>query len=415
VKRLFELILVARLLFPFFDSPLTHLYSDAQRHWDNGGLFLHPNIMGSNDPYLYQLWIFAVRWACDDYAPAVLLACGLLCAAMPVGWYRALRELLPKRWALSGALIIALVPDSISIYAYFMNETLLMTLLGFCFWLTLRSHRKGTLCAYLLASAAWTCAAMTRTVAAPMALASVAALWLTQSQRPSRLAASALFAAALIVPAGLHAQRNLHYFAPFGNLYFNSIYHDSGQRDIRVDYGPQGGFQFGAPSFYNPTYYPFSDWLTDRRGTASITIDTRRGTADWKREQARIRALRRFPVWRQRWEDFQYLLFGQEWPNNDRSTFIGTATLWDRWMWPPLLLFLLYASARRWFVGAAWLLPACALGTVLLIAMQTQGVTEARFREPLDPLLVASAVCALYYALRAAHSRPLSALAQLQQ
>lgn len=405
MKQLFGLALVARLLFPFFDSPLTHLYSDPQRHWDNARLFLNPDILGSNDPYLYQLWLFAVQWLSHGSAPVVLLASGVLCAAMPFGWYRALRELLPRPWAVGGALIIALIPESISLYAYFMNETLLMTLLGFCFWLTLRSHRKGTLLPYLLASAAWTCATMTRTVALPMALLSMGALWLMQSQRLSRLVLSAVMAAALIVPAGLHSASNLHYFAPFGNLYLNSIYHDSGQRVIRVDYGTQGAYQFGAPSFYHPSYYPFSGWLTDRSGTASITIDTSRGTADWKREQARIRALRQFPAWRQRWEDFQYLLFGQDWPNNDASSFIGAATVWDRWMWAPLLLFLLYAVARRWFLGPAWLLPACGLGTVLLLVMQTQGVTEARFREPIDALLVASSICAVYFASRRAPSR----------
>jgi hypothetical protein len=417
VKQLFGLILVARLLFPFFDSPLTHLYSDPQRHWENAALFLHPNIMGSNDPYLYQLWLFAVRWITSSDPPAVLLACGLLCAAMPFGWYKALRELLPKSWALGGAVLIALIPDSISVYAYFMNETLLMTLLGFCFWLTLRSHRKGTFWAYALASAAWTCAAMTRTVAVPMALASIAILWLTQSRRLWKFAASALIGAALIVPAGLHAQRNLHFFAPFGNLYVNSIYHDSGRRVIRLYYGALGGYQFGAPSFYNPTYYPFSEWLTDRQGVALVSIDTQHGTADWKREAARILAARQFPAWQQRWEDFQYLLFGQEWPNNDQSTFIGAATVWTRWIWAPLLLFLLYAVARRWFEGVSWLLPACGLGSVLLLAMQTQAVTEARFREPIDAILAASAVFALGSRLGAAQSRRLYAppIAQAKQ
>jgi hypothetical protein len=407
VKWLFGLTLVARLLFPFFDSPLTHLYSDPQRHWDNARLFLHPNILGSNDPYLYQAWLFAVRWISNDHAPGVALACGLLCAAMPYGWYRALRELLPRPWALAGALLIALLPETFSMYAYFMNETLLMTLLGFCFWLTLRSHRKGSPGAYALATLAWTCAAMTRTVALPMACGSMAALWLLQSQRLLKLTLSAVIAAVVVVPAGLHAQTNLHFFAPFGNLYFNSIYHDSGEHDIRVDYGPLGIYQFGAPSFYNPTYWPFSPWLTERRGTASITIDTVHGTADWKREQTRIRRQRQFPAWRQRWEDFQYLLLGQEWPNNDAGTYIGEATLWARWMWPPVLLFLLLAVARGWFRGTAWLLPVCALGTFLVLAMQTHGVTEARFRVPIDELFAACAICAIYFASGGTQSRPL--------
>jgi ABC-type amino acid transport system permease subunit len=410
VKRLFELTLIARLLFPFFDSPLTHLYSDPQRHWDNAALFLHPGIMGSSDPYLYQAWLFAVRWITHDHAPGVMLASGLLCAAMPWGWYRALRELLPEHWALGGALVIALLPESLSLYAYFMNETLLMTLLGFCFWLTLRSHRKQTFAAYALATVVWTCAAMTRTIALPLACGSMAALWLIQPQRLVKFTLSAVVAIVVMVPAGLHAQRNLHVFAPFGNLYLNSIYHDSGAHDIRVDYGPLGVYQFGAPSFYNPTYWPFSDWLTDRRGVATIAIDTTHGTADWKREQARVRAQRTFSPWRQRWEDFQYLLLGQQWPNNDAGTFIGQATLWDRWMWPPLLLFLAYAMARRWFRGAAWLLPVAAWGTFGLLALQTQGVTESRFRVPFDELILAAAICALYFASGGTQTSPLRRL-----
>jgi Dolichyl-phosphate-mannose-protein mannosyltransferase len=397
VKRLFELLLAARLLFPFYDSPLTHLYSDPQRHWDNGALFTHPSILGSNDPYLYQVWMFALRWISHGNASVVLLGCGILCAAMPIGWYRALREVLPKSWALGGAIVIALIPESISLYAYFMNETLLMTLLGFCFWLTLRSWRKQTIGAYTLACIAWSCAALTRTVALPMAIGCLAGLWLIQSQRLPKLMIAMAVACLLAVPAGLHAQRNLNYFAPFGNLYFNSIYHDSGMHDIAVDYGPLGRFQFGAPSFYGPTYLPFSNWTTDRRGVAHISINTVHGREDWKRERARIRSQRLFPIWRQRWEDFQYLLFGLEWPNSNGDTVQGMATVWGRWLWPALLLFLSWALVRGWFLGRAWLLPVCGLGTIALLAMQTQGVTEARFREPIDQVLMAAAVCAIYF------------------
>jgi Dolichyl-phosphate-mannose-protein mannosyltransferase len=415
VKRLFELTLAVRLLYPFFNSPLTHLYSDPQRHWDNAANFLHPNIMGSSDPYLYQAWLFAVRWVTHDQAAGVCLGSGLLCAAMPIGWYRCLRELLPQRWAIAGALAIALLPESFSLYAYFMNETLLTTLLGFSFWLTLRAHRKGTLSAYALASAAWTCAGMTRTIALPLGCGSMLALWLLQPRKLPRVALSVVLAAVLVVPAGLHAQRNLHYFAPFGNLFSNSIYHDSGRHDIRLDYGPLGTYQFGAPSFYNPTYWPFSSWLTDRRGVMSVTIDTTHGTLDWKEQRTQARSQRQFPAWRQRWEDFQYLLFAQEWPNNDTASFMGLATLWDRWMWPPLMLIMCYAMVRGHFRGASWLLPVGALGTLILLALQTQGVTEARFREPFDELLVACVVCALYVASGGTQSRPLRPSPQLQQ
>jgi Na+-translocating ferredoxin:NAD+ oxidoreductase RnfD subunit len=79
------------------------------------------------------------------------------------------------------------------------------------------------------------------------------------------------------------------------------------------------------------------------------------------------------------------------------TTFLGRATFWGRWLWSPLLLFLLGAVVRGWFRGRAWLLPLCALGTIALLICQTQGVMEARFRVPIDAIAVAAAVCALYF------------------
>ena len=77
-------VLVLRLLYPFFNSPLTHIFSDPQRHWDNAALFLHPSVMGSGDPYLYQLWLFVLRQLADDSSAPILTACGALCAAHAV-------------------------------------------------------------------------------------------------------------------------------------------------------------------------------------------------------------------------------------------------------------------------------------------------------------------------------------------
>ncbi|MFI5284503.1 MAG: hypothetical protein ACHQ0J_15470, partial [Candidatus Dormibacterales bacterium] len=232
----FGALLLGRLLFPFFNSPLNHVFSDPGRHWENAQRFLHPSIMGSNDPFAYQLWLYLLQGVAHGDAPTVLLGCGLLCAAMPYGWYRALRELRPRAPALGGALLIGLIPESISIYAYFMTETLLLTLLGFCFWLTLRAFRKRSLTAFALACALWVCAAFTRTVAAPMALGCVLLLWATQPQRPAKALVALALGCALAIPAGLHARANLGFFAPVGNLYFNEIYHNSGTRDIAVNY-----------------------------------------------------------------------------------------------------------------------------------------------------------------------------------
>src|SRR5579863_9168421 len=119
-RTLFGAVLVIRLLYPFFNSPLSHIFSDPQRHWDNAALFLHPSVMGSGDPYLYQLWLFALRQVADGSSAAILTACGVLCALMPYGWYRALRELMPRTAALRAGTLIGLWPPFLGCYAYFM-------------------------------------------------------------------------------------------------------------------------------------------------------------------------------------------------------------------------------------------------------------------------------------------------------
>jgi hypothetical protein len=395
VRRLqagFGLLLLCRLLYPFFNAPLDHLFSDPLRHWENGANFLHPTIMGSADPLMYQFWIFALRSLSRESAPAVLLGCGLLCAAMPYGWYRALREVTSRRRALFGAILIGIVPESVSLYAYFMNETLLLTLLGFCFWLTLRSRRKATAAAFIVAVIAWTCAALTRTVAVPMALGCIAWLWSSQPQRLIKLFGAIAVAAALVIPAGLHGRAKLGYFAPLGNLYFNEIYHASGMRDIAVDYGPDGRYRFGSPSFYNPTFWPFSRWTTDRTGVAAIDIDLTQGRAPWIAEKRRVAQQRTFSAWRQRIEDCAYLFFAQSWPNSDPASLFGRLTLWTRWIWAPLALVVSWGTLTRRYRGTEYLVPLCALGTLALLLLQNEGVMEARFREPVDAILVCSAL-----------------------
>jgi Dolichyl-phosphate-mannose-protein mannosyltransferase len=388
----FGLLLLLRLLYPFFNSPLDHLFSDPQRHWENGANFLHPTIMNCADPRLFQAWIFALRSVAGGSAPAILLGCGLLCAAMPYGWYRALRELQPKRRALVGAILIGTIPESISVYAYFMNETLLLSLLGFCFWLTLRSRRKGTLMAFIAVVTVWLCASLTRTVAVPMAFCCLAWLWFTQSQRLNKLIAGVAVACLFAVPAGLYGSAKLGFFAPLGNLYFNEIYSASGMRDIATDYGPDGNYRFGSPSFYNPTFWPFSSWLTGRSGVAAFKIDLTQGRTPWIREKNQIRLKRTFPIWRQRSEDAAYLLFAQVWPNSDRASVFGWLTLWTRWLWAPLILLVCWATVTQRYRGAAYAVPLCALGTIALLMMQNEAVMEARYREPIDAILVCSAM-----------------------
>ena len=388
----FGAALLFRLLYPYFNSPLDHLFSDPGRHWENGLYFLQPNLMGSGDPYLYQLWMFCLQQLTGKQPAAICLGCGVLSAAMPYGWYRALKEILPRAWALTGGLLMALTPEFFCIYAYFMNETLLLSLGGFAFWATFRAQRKRSFGAFITACALWLAAGFTRVAALPMAALCLGLLWLTQPQKLARAAAGLVLAAALIVPAGLHGRVALHYFAPFGNLYLNEIYRTSGYKDIAIDFGQQGNYQFGSPSYYNPTFYPYSRWLTARWGTVFIRIDTGHGRADWIAEAARVKRECLFSPWLDRWENFLYLSFGQPWPETDLRTLSGRLVVWSRWLWPLLIALVAGASLQRRYRGREWLLPACGLGLYVYFCLQSEGVMEARFRLPVDPEILAGAV-----------------------
>jgi hypothetical protein len=324
---------------------------------------------------------------------------------MPYGWYRALRELMPRRWALGSALLIGVAPGFLSIYAYFMTETLLLTLTGFAFWLTLRADRKRTTGAIALACVLWLAAAFTRVVALPLAVACIGWLWLSQPHKPRNLVVAATLAAVIAIPAGLHGAASLGYFAPLGNLYLNEIYRASDNKDIQIDYNAQQNYIFGSPSYYNPTFYPFSDWTTSRRGVLSITIDTRRGRADWRRVLAQVRAQSQGSRWRDFAENLCYLFFGQAWPDNDRSTVVGWLAVWSRWLLLPIVVGTALAAWRRCYRGREWLLPACALASLLLLALQREGIMEGRYRKPIEPIFLAAIALAWHARSRAAAER----------
>ncbi|MBV8063743.1 MAG: hypothetical protein JOY51_09110, partial [Nevskia sp.] len=323
---------------------------------------------------------------------------------------RALKELLPRAWAQATAVLIGLVPGFLGIYAYFMNETLLLALTGFAFWATFRAQRKRSVRAFALACALWLACGFTRSVALPMALLCLLCLWLPQRRKLAKAAVGVVLLLALAIPAGLHGKVALGYFAPFGNLYLNEVYSRSGAKNIALDFGPKGRYQFGSPSFYNPSFYPFSDWLTARDGTASVTIDLSQGRRDWVAERDRVAAERTFPRWREVWENFLYLTFAEAWPDNDLRSATGYLTVWSRWLWPPLILLVAWGVAKNRYRGREWLLPASALGMFFYLLVQRESVMEGRFRKPLDPIFVASAVVMLYRRPRRLKALPAPAI-----
>jgi hypothetical protein len=226
-----------------------------------------------------------------------------------------------------------------------------------------------------------------------MALVCLGGVWLLQPRERFVKALIGVLAFLLLAaPAGMHARMRLGFFAPFGNAYPVQIYALSGRHNIELDLGTGGHWGYGSPSFYSPTFYPFSDWTSDRQGTVSVKIDLARGREGWLAERARTARESTFSGWQRLKENLLYLLFAQSWPDNNLDDLSGQLTVWSRWLWPVVMLYVAWGAVVRGYRGREWLLPACALGMLIFLALQTTAIIEARYRKPIDPVLVAAAV-----------------------
>jgi len=383
----------------YFNGPLEHLFSDPYRHWENGARFLAPRIMGSIDPFAYQLWLRVLQWLDRGTHIVVLGGTAALSMALPFCWYKALRELLPAAWALAGATVIGFMPSLVVIYSYFMNETLLLTLCACGFWLALRAMRTASVPTLWALALVWAGASYTRLAAVPLAAMCVVAVALVLPWRLRAVLAAAIGIGfgVLAIPACWHSSLNLNFCAPFGADYLNNAYRVSGARAITLRVPLQREITFISPAMFDEPLAPMSDWESKRRGTRLITIDPARGRADWEMALSEIRdAGSQLSWWDDKAENALMLFFDPSWPEWDRADAWWRLSLWNRWLWFPLALTVALALARVRPPPREALLPLAGLALLALLLVQTTGVMEGRYRKPAEPLLIAGAVVLLH-------------------
>jgi hypothetical protein len=390
----FAACLVTRCWYVFYNGPLDHLFSDPYRHVRNGWLFFSPDFLGSMDPFAYQLWLRALQWFDRGTGYVILAATAMLSMALPAFWLKALREVLPVAWALMAAIAIGLMPSLFLIYSYFMTETLLLTLSACGFWLTLRAMRTRDAPTLAGAALVWTVASYTRLVALPLAaLCFLAiALSLTWPKRAALAAATCACFGVMAIPACWHSNTNLHFCAPFGLGYFNTIYRASDARTMELIVVGQGEWEFTSPSMISRPLAPFSDWTSARTATRATRIDLKNGREDWEKT---LRAYRQhgpsLPWLDDKIENAIMLAFDPSWPDNNLAYAWGWLSFWNRWLWLPLLVAVGVLMAKVRPTVREGLVPFCGLALVALLLVQTNGIMEGRYRKPAEPLLVAGA------------------------
>lgn len=397
LKALFVLALGARFIYPFYFSPLDHLFSDPARHWYNGVRFFSgPLFMNGVDAKFYQLLLWGVSKLSLMRPGVIALYAGLLCAVMPLVWYKAARELMPRRPALIASLIIAVHPSLLLIYCYFMTETVALVLLGLGVWLTLRTRRKGTLWSFTLAALVWVLAIHTRTALLPAAVLSTMFMFAFISRRKLALCITALLLYATTLPAMIYSYNAIHVFSPFMFSAPNKVYFYAGTRGYQLHIYDEGNYGWTSPSMDSRPLQPFSDYATYREnstprmyGFGFSKVD---GYTPWEGELAKLKE--RYSL-RQRAQDimdnFVFYTFGHSWPDSSLTYTERPIWKWNhvlRWTWPPLILAVLCLFPWMRLRQEAAYVVGLAFAITLLMYVQQSGIMEGRYRKLFEPLLI---------------------------
>jgi hypothetical protein len=384
-------------------SPLDQIFSDPQRHWTFAQETLHPDPWLLVDPPVFQMWLSLVQKWSTGIPIMVAVYAGALSVVTPWFWYRVLRESLGHpTLALLGWALFTWLPSWIGIYTYFMTETLFLPLLGASLWMTMRARRYRTVSSFCGMVALWTLTGMTRGIAIP--LAGVAALWAWfPHPRKLRTAAwSTLIIALATVPFAVRNHDFLGLWSPLGTGWPNQIYAESGKRDLQIEIARDSAkwnYVFRSPSELSKPFDPLSSWQSKRDGVVNVSVDLRKGNADWEYTSKKT-ALHGLARLQMQWENVLLVMFGQSWPDNNFAFTMARAEHGMRWIWAPLLvLFFLAALFRPRTVFSRPLVPMLIVAWFFFQAVSLIAINEGRYRKPVEGLLIVEGLVLLDVAL----------------
>jgi hypothetical protein len=373
-------------------NPMNEIWSDPARHWEQGIDTLRYDPMAMTDPIMYQLYIGFLGKFTLKIPALVAYLTSVLAILGPWVWYLFLRQLLPsKLMAVAGWALISIIPSWISIYGYYMQETLFIPLLGAALYLTWRARRKNNLPAFLWMVLFWILAGLTRGAAVPMAAVACTWVWFEQRDKIRTALASILLIGLIMGPLTYRAYEIVHVFAPHGIGYMNQIYARSGKKWIEMSYDRQGarwGYGFGSPATGSKPFAPFSDWMTQREGPVTAFVDLDEGMRDWKTLFEREALTWDKYAWILK-ENLIFLFLSESWPDSNTERTLGLINYVTRWIWPPLAVIGLIWTMAYWRrMGGQWLFPCIILAWFVVQAVLPISVNEGRYRKPFEGMII---------------------------
>jgi hypothetical protein len=380
-------------------NPAAQIWSDMARHWQAGIRPLDAGPMSLIDPVGYQLYLAAMAKLTLGSPLLVAYWTALLSVTGPWLWYLFLRELLPgKNWALAGWAMLAALPSWAGIYSYFMQETLMLPLLGAALWATWRARRKGDSASFAIAVAAWLAAGLTRGICLPLGAVAMGTLWFQQDGKLAKSALAACLLAVVFAPLAGRSWSGAHLVSPHGIGGLAHLYLVAGTRSMAVDFTRSAGrerwhYEFVSPSMNHAPLAPWSNWPRPREGDTRFSIDLDKGAADWRAARDGLPAWQGERAVRLTAENLVHLFVGPSWPDADIEgklrRDVGQWSYWMRWLWAPLTIACLAGLVLRWRRQRDWLLPAL-LGTWILVqGVLPLSLNEGRYRKPFEGLLIA--------------------------
>ena len=410
-KLLILLIVAAsclRVFICFVHNPMDYMWSDPLRHWNNGIHFPRGGYIAAADPIVYQVYIWLLRHVTGENRYLIAFASALLSVLMPWTYYRAARDFgLRKTPALWVWALIAWTPSLFVIYHYIMMETLLLLLEGAALWMTARYLRKGGTEAFLTSIFFWTLASLTKPIVVPLAGVCVLWSWWKKSTPLRAIAMGALLAIVMLVPQAVRSKIGLGFIAPFGNPWQTRLILRSGARSTYFHFiapsQEHGRFTpaariadlvFASPSCFIRPLEPVSGWAIRRAfgdSKAHVTIDGSYGQRDWK---AAYEQFNQDPdEWWAQWrENVILFFFAPSWPETASGEWDGHLEYRARWLWAPLILFVLILNAREFVRRRFDLIPVAVTLLTLAMALQNAMLMEGRYRKPVEPVLLLNAV-----------------------
>lgn len=390
---------VIQVWYVFAYNPVHHIWSDPGRHWEHGIDVLRLDLMSMTDPIGYQVFVAIMAKLTLKIPALVAFYTSVLALLGPWLWYLFLRQLQSnKNLALAGWAFLSLLPSWTVIYAYFMQETLMLPLLGASLWATWRCRRKADVASFCLMVGFWAVVGLTRGISIPMAAVVCTWLWINQDFRIKKAVYSLLILGFILGPLVYRSYHAVHHFAPHGMGHLNVIYSQSGKKVIEVQSEREGarwGNGFGSPSTGEKPFEPFSDWMTQRTGKVSFGVDLDEGKRDWDKAKDEVNMPLSDYLWITK-ENLIFLFFSRSWPDNNKARLLDRINAKTRFIWAPICIILIVAMVyhRRKLKGQ-WMLPSVIIAWFIVQGLFPISVNEGRYRKPLEGLLAAQVILLL--------------------